>query len=132
MAGAQAGAQGSYCARDSTQGVCADTLQPHPSMISIVRPGGRLALRPSEGVLSSVSASVGALGCDGPGSPRRVRLRNGVWQVTAPARPGAFELRVFAQFETETTRGDTSMAFGVLVSRNKLRRIVPAGSYAVC
>ena len=132
IAGTQTGAQGSYCVRDSTEGICGDTVQPHPTLASIVRPGGRLALRPSEGSLSSVSVSIGALGCNGIGAHRRVRFRNGVWQVTAPSRPGAYELQVFARFETETTRGDTSMAFGLLVSRTKARRIVPASQYAVC
>ncbi len=39
---------------------------------------------------------------------------------------------MFARFQTETTSGDTSMAFGLLVSRTKARRIVPASQYAVC
>ena len=132
FAGMQTGAQGSYCVRDSTEGMCADTIQPHPTLVSIVRPGGPLALRPSEGSLSSVSVSAGALGCNGIGAHRRVRLRNGVWQVTAPSRPGAYELQVFTRFETETTQGDTSTVFGLLVSRTKARRIVPASQYAVC
>ena len=56
----------------------------------------------------------------------------GAWRVTAPARPGAYDLLVFTRFKTETTKGDTSMAFGVVVSRTKVRRIVPAARYAVC
>jgi hypothetical protein len=39
---------------------------------------------------------------------------------------------VFTRFETETTRGDTSTVFGLLVSRTKARRILPASQYAVC
>ena len=132
MAGLQTGAQGTYCVRDDRQNICADAVQPHPDKVSIVRPGGHLALRPSEGRLSSVSASFGALGCDGAGSPTRVRFHNGAWRVTAPARPGAYDLLVFTRFRTETTKGDTSMAFGVVVSRTKVRRIVPAARYAVC
>jgi hypothetical protein len=132
MAGVQPGAQGSYCVRDSTQGVCGDTTQPHPSLVSIVRPGGRIAVRPSEGSLSSLSVSLGSLGCNGTWATLRVRLRNGVWQFTAPKRPGAYELFVFARFTTEQTTGDTSAGFGLLVSRTKARRIAPAGPFAVC
>jgi hypothetical protein len=132
FAGAQAGVQGSYCVRDSTQGVCGDTTQPLANVVSIVRPGGRLALRPSEGSLTSVSVSLGALRCNGTWRSLRVRLRNGVWQFSAPKRPGAYGLFVFARFTTEQTSGDTSAGFGLLVSRNKPRRIVPAGPYAVC
>jgi hypothetical protein len=131
-AGVQAGVQGSYCVRDATQGICGDTGPPHPTRLNVVRPGGRLTLRVSEGTLSSPSASLGLLGCNGSLSTRAVARRNGVWQITAPARPGAYELLVFARFSTDTTSGDTSEGFGVLVSRSKARRIVPAAPYAVC
>ena len=61
-----------------------------------------------------------------------MRFHNGASRVTAPARPGAYELQVLTRFETKTAKGDTSTAFGVVVSRTKVRRMVPAARYAVC
>ena len=131
-AGAQQGVQGSYCIRDAAQGLCADAIQPHPTLVSVVRPEARLALHTSEGALTNPTVSVGALGCNGSGAPRAVRMRGGVWRITAPARPGRYELLVFARFTTATAHGDTTVGVGVLVSRTKVRRILPSKSFTVC
>jgi hypothetical protein len=131
-AGTQLGAQGSYCVGDSSQNICADGAQPHPSKVTVVRPGGRLVLKTFAATLSEPSVALVALGCEGFGRPRALHQRNGVWQVRAPRRRGAYELQVFARFRTEHTSGDTSVGFGVLVSRSKARRIVPAAPYEVC
>ena len=131
-AGIQAGVQGSSCVRDQAQGVCRDSAPPHPTQLNVVRPGGNLVLRVSAGTLSGPSASLGLLACNGSMSKKAVRRRNGRWQITAPKRPGAYELFVFSRFTTDQTHGDTSEGFGLLVSRTKARRIVPAARYAVC
>jgi hypothetical protein len=131
-AGVQPGMQGSYCVRDSTQGVCADTTQPHPNLVSVVRPGARVVLRVADGTLSEPSVAVDALGCSGLGNSKPLRNRNGRWQIAVPTRPGAYELFVFARFATSETSGDTSAGFGVLVSRSKARRILPADRFRRC
>jgi hypothetical protein len=131
-AGIQDGVQGSYCIRDAAQGVCADSTQPHPTLVSVVRPGARLALRTSDGTLTKPTFSVGALGCSGTGPSRAVRLRGDVWRITAPARPGGYELLVSTRFTAAETHGDTMVGVGILVSRTKARRILPAKRFAVC
>jgi hypothetical protein len=132
IAGTQVGAQGSYCVGDESRNICADAAQPHPAKVTVVRPGGRLVLRTSGATLSDPSVAVVALDCEGFGRPRAIHKRNGVWQVRAPKRRGAYELQLFTRFRTERTSGDTSVGFGVLVSRSKARRIVPAAPYEVC
>jgi hypothetical protein len=131
-AGVQQGVQGSYCIRDATQGICADTTQPHPNRVSVVRPGARIVLRVADGTLSDPSVAIGAFGCSGLGRSKPLRTSNGRWQIAVPRRPGAYELFVFARFATAETSGDTSAGFGVLVSRSKPRQILSADPYRVC
>ena len=92
----------------------------------------RLVVKTSAGTLWNPYVSIGALGCSGSGRSKALRHRNGVWQFTVPRRRGAYELLVSSRFDTDEVHGDTSVAFGVVVSRTKARRIVPASQYAVC
>ena len=131
-AGTQAGAQGSSCVTGGGVSQCADTVQPHPTKVSVVRPGGRLTLVASGATLSGPSAAFGALGCEGSGRSTPIRRRHAAWWIVAPRRSGAYELQVFTNFRTHSLKGDTSVAFGVLVSRTKPRRVVPAAPYEVC
>jgi hypothetical protein len=129
-AGILTGVQGSTCVSSATLTQCADSIGPHPQTVAIVRPGGRLVLR-AEALLSGPSVSAGLLGC-GTGWRKHIRGQGGRWTLKAPRRPGAYELLLTTRFQTEATHGDTSVAFGVVVSRTKARRIVPASQYAVC
>jgi hypothetical protein len=129
-AGTQAGVQGSYCIRSETVTQCADSIGPHASVLAVVRPGERLVLG-ANAALNAPKASLGLVGC-GTGSSKPFHRHAGVWRLAAPKRPGAYEVGVSTSFTTETVRGDTSVAFGILVSRHKARRIVPAARYAVC
>jgi hypothetical protein len=132
-AGTLTGKQGSGgCISSNTVIQCADGLQPHPDLVSVVRPGERLVVKTSAGTLWNPHVSIGALGCSGSGRSKALRHPNGVWQFTAPRRRGAYELLVSSRFDTDEAHGDTSVAFGVVVSRTKARRIVPASQYAVC
>jgi hypothetical protein len=131
-AGTLTGKQGIGCISTDTLTQCADGIQQHPDLVAVVRPGERLVVKTSAGTLWSPNVAIGALGCSGWGRSKALPHRNGVWQLTAPRRRGAYELLVVSRFDTGETHGDTSVAFGVVVSRTKARRIVPASQYAVC
>lgn len=129
-AGVQQGAQGSYSFQTDTFAQFADAMPPHADRLAVVRPREWLTLN-ADGELNAPSALLGAVGC-GTGPWKQFRMHHGAWQVRAPQRPGAYELGMSTQFRTDEMRGQTVVAFGILVSRTKARAIIPAASYKLC
>ena len=140
-AGVQRAMQESYCVTkaDDTGGVtlCADTLDLRPRRLSVVRPGEVVTIAvpgativhrdPSCHPRCEASAAVYRLG-GRKTLVARFRLsgeRTG-WPVRL--RPGAYEVEVFVGlFRTMDGRsGSTSGSLGILVSRTRPRRVLPA------
>jgi hypothetical protein len=150
-AGRQEAVQGSYCVTEVSEGgegvgICADTAFVHPEQLGLVRPSEKITIQLAGASLGTNAgcspacpsiATVYPLGC-GPDQPvAEFELGSARAEWTVDLEPGAYELVVFAYFETEDGRsGDTSGALGLLVDPT----IDPAGEslpaaidpYVVC
>jgi photosystem II stability/assembly factor-like uncharacterized protein len=139
-AGFQRAAQGSFCLTitndDGTGiGLCADTVDPEPRRLSIVRPGERVTIRLRGATFAAGRVSVHPRGCED-----RVRWRFRLtgpttrWTVPRISRPEKrFELDVSAVFRTADGRsGDTWGTLGLLVSKTRARDVIPAGDSLAC
>jgi hypothetical protein len=134
-AGLQRAVQETFCVSappdpGQTTGVtrCVDTVDLPPRRLSVVRPGEvvTISFRGATSI-SEGSAAVRVLGrrsyvyrfrLAGPSTRWRVRLR-----------PRAYEVEVFARFETADGRaGDTSATLGLLVARDRPLAIVPVSA----
>ena len=148
-AGTQRAVQESYCLATVDEFGnpvfgCADVfVDLPPRRLSVVRPGERvqIRLRDARIVLRSpgcgpdgrceATVAVSRLGC------RRIIARFDLkpsrtnWR--ARLAPGAYDLRVFVgNFTTGSAAGDTSGSLGLLVDRNRPRKIISARGHAVC
>ncbi len=124
-AGSQAAVPGSYCVTGPGSGICADSPETGPpAELSVVRPGETVEL-----VLKGVSSAEGSvsvrrLGCDE--LLETVPLAGPATSWTVGLGPGAYELELFATFETATTNGDTSGSLGFLVDEDAPLEVVAA------
>ncbi len=131
-AGTQRAAQESSCVDlfshdDGTlvESNCGDGPGLPPRRLSVVRPGEvvTIAFRGATEI-SDGSAAVRLLGKRRFLSRFELPAPRTRWRVTL--RPGAYEVEVFARFQTADGRaGDTSASVGVLVDRKRKLAIVP-------
>lgn len=139
-AGRQHGVQGSYCVsypvdeRDTgrvTQ--CVDAVPDlHPNRLSVVRPREVVMIAVREATMVTGGAAVFRLGCDDR-AIRRFSLAERTTRWRVRLTPGAYEIDVFVRFETADGRsGDTSGLVGLVVSRTRERRIIPAPDSPGC
>jgi hypothetical protein len=146
-AGRQEAVQGSYCVTvvsesGEGQGACADASFVHPTQLSLVAPGEAVTIELSDAALSLPDASSGAsstvavypLGCGPDRAVADFELESASMSWAVELEPGAYELGVFAYFETGDGRsGDTYGVLGLLVDPGTGPAIVPVDkSLAVC
>jgi hypothetical protein len=123
-AGKQIALLGSYCvtatdeSTGQSQGLCADSMWPHPKRVSVVHPGDSVSVVLSDAnVRKDGSVTVLPLGCEHT-VVKTIPLTPGQ-QSTAFAvdlDPGAYELQVFAPFKAAASSGDVSGALGLVVA----------------
>jgi hypothetical protein len=142
-AGKQIAAEGSSCVQytDPTTGqgtgVCADVAGPsHPDSLSIVHPGEGLVILLADGyVTDEGSVSVQPLGCS-ENVIREFDLALGMsgTHTRVDLDPGAYQLDVFARFQTNDGRsGDVSGTIGLLVDPDRAQKVIPADArFDVC
>jgi hypothetical protein len=133
QAGKQIAAQGSFCvnyvdpASGEGQGICSDGPAPVPKQMTIVHPGDGATLLIADSTLKKErTVTVRPLGCSNRETETLELPITGQlhWQVDLD--PGAYQLDVFAQFESNDGRsGDLSGSLGMLVSESDARAIVP-------
>jgi hypothetical protein len=127
-AGIQMATLGSYCGPSNGAMMCADTPEPHPTEVSVVRPGEAVSIRlVGHRVLSGSQISVKPYGC-AQDVLETFRLDPGneatTWEVSL--EPGEFELHVFARFAYgEALRGDVSGALGLRVDESAAIAVEP-------
>jgi hypothetical protein len=146
-AGRQDAVQGSYCVTQvsesgESRGVCVDAGFVHPAELSIVAPGGSVTIEVSDATLSIPDASSGVsstvtvypLGCGPDRAVADFELESASMSWAVELEPGAYELGVFAYYETEDGKsGDTYGVLGLLVDPETGPPIVPVDkSLAVC
>jgi hypothetical protein len=146
-AGRQEAVQGSYCVTQVSesgegQGACADAAFVHPTQLSVVGPGEAVTIEVSDATVtvpegsSGVSSTVAVypLGCGPDRAVGDFDLESASMSWAVDLEPGAYELGVFAYFETEDGRsGDTYGVLGLLVDPGTGPAIVPVDkSLAVC
>lgn len=146
-AGRQEAVQGSYCVTHVSesgeeQGVCADAAFVHPTQLSVVGPGEAVTIEVSDATVTvpesssdgSSTVAVYPLGCGPDRAVADFDLERASMSWAVDLEPGAYELGVFAYFETEDGRsGDTYGVLGLLVDPETGPAIVPVDkSLAVC
>ena len=130
QASVQRAVQESYCVQQVTEeggvGICADGPDRPPRRLSVVRPRERVAIVLRGATAARGTATVRPLGKERVVLRFRVREPRTRWRVRL--RPRAYEVEIFARFETADGRtGDTSATAGILVSRHGKLRIVRGG-----
>jgi len=134
-AGKQVAVAGSSCVTYTDpdtgegSGVCSDSTWPHPTKVSVVRPGETVSVLLS-GATVDEEGSVGVLplGCEHD-VLRTIDLPAGKQSTAFPVDldPGAYELYVFARFKADDGRsGDASGSVGLLVDEDASVGIEPS------
>jgi hypothetical protein len=127
-AGIQVATPGGYCGPSNGAMICVDTTEPHPTEVSVVRPGGAVSIRlVGYRVLSGSEVAVKPYGC-GQDALQTFRLDPGreatTWEVSL--EPGEYELHVFARFAYgEALRGDVGGALGLRVDDSAAIAVKP-------
>jgi hypothetical protein len=148
-AGRQEAVQGSYCITHLSEGglgegLCVDTLRPHPAELSVVAPGDEITISlPGATIVTEPpgcsgpcdsTVSLRPLGCGEEQEATRVLDEDGLtW--TVDLEPGAYQLDVFVQHfdDGKGMTGDTSGSLGLLVDADRDPAIIPVDeSLAVC
>jgi hypothetical protein len=148
-AGTQRAVQESYCfGYVDENGIpvngCGDVAgNPLPRRLSVVRPGEHVQIRLRDARIILRSSGCGPAGrCDAGVAVRRLGCRRIIARFNLkPSRttwrarlaPGAYELSVgISNFTTGSAGGDTSGSLGLLVHRNRPRKIISARGHAFC
>jgi hypothetical protein len=148
-AGRQEAVQGSFCVTKVNesgqgQGVCGDSPFQHPKELNVVQPHEEVMIdltdaaavdRP-EGCSPACPSTVTVhpLGCGPDRAVTDFELVSAKTAWTVDLEPGAYELAVFAYFETQDGRtGDTSGVLGLLVDSERQPAVIPIDkAWAVC
>jgi len=128
QAGIQVAARGSFCGPSNGAVLCVDTREPHPTELTVARPGETVSIRVvGRRVVGGSEVAVKPYGC-GQEAVETLRLEPGdeptAWEVDLA--PGAYELHVFARYAYGGAgRGDVSGALGLRVADGPTVAIEP-------
>jgi hypothetical protein len=136
-AGRQRAVQGSFCVTGPVEGgwvtLCADTIDPEPRWLSVVRPKERVTIRVRGATSARGVVVVHPRGCENR-IARTFYIRRSTKRWVVQLEPGRYELDVsISEFTTSDGRsGDTTAALGLLVSETRATDVIPANGSLAC